>query len=508
MTNRPEVYPAAGGQPVVRTEETGGLPGPVTRHETAPAGDPAVPPAPYTRRPVTNDLPRVLERARQLVESGETRRRSPRAAALKALAAVLREHSATWEAALRKDLGAPAFETWATQTGLVLAEIRHARRHLRRWMRPRRVGTPLAVMPARSRIEPAPLGVVLVIAPWNYPLQLSLAPAVAAIAAGNAVVIKPSEHAPHTASKLAELVPPSLPAGLVQVVQGGPDAARALVGQGFDHILFTGSRRTGARVAEAAGRCLTPVTLELGGKCPALVDPSANLGLAARRLAWAKFLNAGQTCVAPDFVLVPEEHFDEFAERLGQNLDRFYGGAPAESRDYGRIVHEDHFRRLEGLLSGLPLLRGGERDPERLYFSPTVTGPWPAGHAAEREEIFGPILPLLPYRDLDDALTEIRKHPDPLALYIFSRRREPVRRAAAALRSGALVTNDAVVHCANPSLPFGGVGRSGHGSYHGVHGFELLSHSRAVLNAATWLDPPVRYPPYRGKLGLLRLLLR
>ena len=508
MTNRPEVYPAASGRLAVPSSKT--------RHSRSPARRGQCPgfrgrqalPLRILAAPVTNDLPAVRERARRLVDSGETGRRSFRAAALTALGAVLREHSGVWEAALRKDLGAPAFETWATQTGLVLAEIRHARRHLRRWMRSRRVGTPLAVMPARSRIEPAPLGVVLVIAPWNYPLQLSLAPAVAAIAAGNAVVIKPSEHAPHTASRLAELVPPSLPAGLVQVVQGGPDSARALVGQGFDHILFTGSRRVGTLVAEAAGRSLTPVTLELGGKCPALVDPSANLGLAARRLAWAKFLNAGQTCVAPDFVLVPEEHFDEFSERLGENLDRFYGGAPAESPDYGRIVHADHFRRLEGLLSGLPVLRGAERDPERLYFSPTVTGPWPEGHAAEREEIFGPILPLLPYRDLDEALTEIRKHPDPLALYVFSRRRGPVRQVAAALRSGALVTNDAVVHCANPSLPFGGVGRSGYGSYHGVHGFELLSHSRAVLNAATWLDPPVRYPPYRGKLGLLRLLLR
>ncbi len=457
---------------------------------------------------VNEDVREPVERARRLVESGETGPGTFRRRALGKLAAVVREHQNVWEDALRDDLGAPAFETWATQTGLVLAEIRYARRHLRRWMRPRRVGTPLAVMPALSRVEPAPLGVVLVIAPWNYPLQLTLAPAVAAIAAGNAVVIKPSEHAPATARKLAELVPAALPRGLMEVVDGGPETAQALIGQSFDHILFTGSRRVGALVAEAAGRSLTPVTLELGGKCPALIDRSANLRLAARRLAWAKFLNAGQTCVAPDFVLVPEEHFGEFARMLGENLDRFYGGAPAESPDYGRIVHKNHFRRLEELLAGLPLLRGGDRDAKRLYFGPTVTGPWPEGHAARREEIFGPILPLLPYRDLDEAVREIKAHPDPLALYVFSRRREPIRRAAAALRSGALVTNDAVVHCANPALPFGGVGTSGYGSYHGVHGFKLLSHSRAVLNAATWLDPPVRYPPYRGKLGLLRLLLR
>ncbi len=457
---------------------------------------------------MNKDVPEVRERARRLVASGKTASRAFRSEALGTLAGLLRDQRRTWENALRDDLGAPAFETWATQTGLVLAEIRHARRHLRRWMRSRRVGTPLAVMPALSRVEPAPVGAVLVIAPWNYPLQLTLAPAVAAIAAGNAVIIKPSEHAPATARKLAELVPPALPPGLVQVVEGGPDTARELVTQGFDHVLFTGSRRVGALVAEAAGRCLTPVTLELGGKCPAILDRSANLRVAARRLAWAKFLNAGQTCVAPDFVLVPEERFDEFVQMLGRNLDRFYGGAPARSPDYGRIVHRDHFQRLEGLLTGLRLLKGGDRDLERLYFGPTITGPWPAEHPAAREEIFGPILPLLPYRDFDEALEEIGMHPDPLALYVFSRRREPVRRAASALRSGALVTNDAVVQCANPALPFGGVGKSGHGNYHGVHGFDLLSHSRAVLNAATWLDPPVRYPPYRNRLGLLRLLLR
>lgn len=446
--------------------------------------------------------------ARALADSGRTLGLEFRRTALAALAAVLRDRQGDWEGALREDLGAPAFESWATQTGLVLAEIRYARRRLRRWMRPRRVGTPLAVMPAASRIKPAPVGVVLVIAPWNYPLQLSLAPAVAAIAAGNSVVIKPSEHAPATARTLSELVPAALPAGLVEVVEGGPETAQKLIARRFDHILFTGSRRVGALVAEAAGRSLTPVTLELGGKCPALVDRSANLRLAARRLAWGKFLNAGQTCVAPDFVLVPEERTDAFVALVGENLDRFYAGSPARSPDYARIVHRDHFRRLEGLLSGLPVLRGGDRDPGRLYFGPTLTGPWPRGHAAGREEIFGPILPMLPYADLEQALAELRNHPDPLALYVFAGKRAPVRRVERTLRSGALVTNDAVVHCANPGLPFGGVGRSGYGAYHGSHGFDLLSQRRAVLNGATWLDPPVRYPPYRGKLGLLRLLLR
>lgn len=457
---------------------------------------------------LAREAPVALERARALADSGATASRGFRSAALAALAAVLRDRRTDWEEALRLDLGTPPFEAWAAQTGLVLAEIRHARRRLRRWMRPRRASSPLAVLPARSRIEPAPLGVVLVIAPWNYPLQLTLAPAVSAIAAGNAVVIKPSEHAPATARRLAELVPPALPRGLVEVVPGGPEAGRQLLGERFDHILFTGSRAVGAQVAEAAGRSLTPATLELGGKCPALLDRSANFRVAARRLAWGKFLNAGQTCVAPDFALVPEERLDEFRTLLERTLERFYQGAPERSPDYARIVHGSHFDRLAGLLEGLPLLRGGERDRERLYFAPTLTGPWPPGHPAAREEIFGPILPLVPYRDFDEAVAEIRRHPDPLALYVLSRRVEPIRRAAAAIRSGALVENDAVVHCANPALPFGGVGRSGHGAYHGFHGFERFSQRRAVLSAATWPDPPVRYPPYAGKLGLLRRLLR
>lgn len=376
-------------------------------------------------------------------------------------------------------------------------------------MRPERVGSPLALLPSRSRIEPAPLGVVLVIAPWNYPLQLSLAPAVAALAAGNTVVLKPSEHAPATAALLAELLPAALPEGLVEVVPGGPDVGAALGGSGaFDHILFTGSRGVGARVAEAAGRTLTPVTLELGGKCPVLLDETASLRVAARRIAWGKFLNAGQTCVAPDFALVPSNRAERFHRELGRALDRFYGPDPEQSPDYARIAHRAHFDRLARLLEGLPIRRGGTRDRETLYFAPTVTGPWPDGHAAGREEIFGPILPVLPYDTLDQAITLAAELPPPLALHIFTHRRRVARRVAAAVRSGAVLVNDAVLHCANPALPFGGVGASGYGAYHGVHGFDRLSQPRAWLTSLPWFDIPLRYPPYRGKLPILRRILR
>lgn len=449
--------------------------------------------------------PEILANARKasaLLRAPESRRDR-----LLALGGLLRNHRTEWERALREDRGAPAFEAWGAEIGLVLAEIRHARSRLRRWTRGRPARTPLALMPSVSWSEPRPVGVVLVIAPWNYPLQLGLAPTVSALAAGNAVVIKPSERAPATAEALRRLVPPAL-GDAVQVVTGGPEAGRELVEAGFDHIVFTGSRRVGAEVAAAAGKRLTPVTLELGGKCPALVDGSANLTTAVRRIAWAKFLNAGQTCLAPDFVLVPEDLRDEFTKRLAKQLRRFYGDDPAKSPDYARIGHRAHFERLRGLLDGLPVQLGGGTDAESRYFAPTLTGPWPDGHPAASEEIFGPILPILPYRTLPDAYEEIGRHPDPLALYLFSRARTTISAASEIVRSGALVVNDAVLHCANPGLPFGGVGRSGFGHYHGRCGFERLSYRRARLRALPWFDFPIRFPPYAGREGLIRRLLR
>ena len=449
--------------------------------------------------------PEILANARKasaLLRAPESRRDR-----LLALGGLLRNHRTEWERALREDRGAPAFEAWGAEIGLVLAEIRHARSRLRRWTRGRRARTPFALMPSVSWSEARPVGAVLVIAPWNYPLQLSLAPAVSALAAGNAVVIKPSERAPATAEALRRLVPPAL-RDAVQVVTGGPEAGRELVEAGFDHIVFTGSRRVGAEVAAEAGKRLTPVTLELGGKCPTLVDGSANLATTVRRIAWAKFLNAGQTCLAPDFVLVPEDLRDEFTERLAQQLRRFYGDDPAKSPDYARIGHRAHFERLRGLLDGLPVQLGGGTDAESRYFAPTLTGPWPDGHPTASEEIFGPILPILPYRTLPDAYEEIERHPDPLALYLFSRARTTIAAASEIVRSGALVVNDAVLHCANPGLPFGGVGRSGFGHYHGRCGFERLSYRRARLRALPWFDFPIRFPPYAGREGLIRRLLR
>ncbi len=463
--------------------------------------------APLLETQLEQEARERVARARTLVLSGATHSLAFRRKALLALARMLREHRDGFEAALEADLGKCAFESWATEIGVTLAEIRHARGHLGGWMRRTRRPSPLALFPARSEVESVPLGVVLIIAPWNYPLQLSLAPLVAAIAAGNAAVLKPSEKAPATSALLARLLPESLPDELVAVVPGGAETGAALVEEGFDHILFTGSRETGARVAEAAGRNLVPVTLELGGKCPVVVEESANLQLAARRISWGKFLNAGQTCVAPDHVFVPEGRVAGFLRLLRENRKRFYGEDPAKSPDYARIVNREHLDRLLGLLDGLPVHFGGESDPDQRYLAPTVTGPWPAGHPAGREEIFGPILPVIPYRKDQEVLDRIARNPDPLAIYHFGARRGPLGQAIRRLPGGALVAGDTVLHCANPWLPFGGVGRSGTGAYHGRYGFDRLSRSRAILTGSR-LDLPVRYPPYAGKLELIRVLLR
>lgn len=450
----------------------------------------------------------IVERARESSRSALLDSPSARRNRLREIAEALKTRREECEEALRRDRGAPPFEAWATEIGLVLAEIRYARRRLRRWVRPRLARTPVALLPSLSWSEARPVGAVLVIAPWNYPLQLALAPAVSALAAGNAVVIKPSEHAPATAEWLRDRLSPVLPPDVLQVVPGGPEVGEGLVEAGFDYLFFTGSRATGARVAAAAGRQLTPVTLELGGKCPAFVDRTANLKTAARRIAWAKFLNAGQTCLAPDFVLVPESRQREFTDLLRANLRQFYGDDPAASPDYARIGHRAHFDRLVGLLDSLPVRHGGETDRDSRYFAPTLTGPWPSGHPAATEEIFGPILPLVPYRTRVDAYEELERHRDPLALYVFSRSSMPIEWAARIVRSGAVAVNDAVMQCANPSLPFGGVGRSGFGAYHGRYGFERLSYRRARLSALPWFDVPVRFPPYAGKEGLIRRLLR
>jgi len=350
--------------------------------------------------------------------------------------------------------------------------------------------------------------VVLIISPWNFPLQLALGPWIGALAAGNCAILKPSELAPHASSLLTELLGQNFPRELVAVATGGAETSRALLRLRFDHVLFTGGVTVAREVAAAAAKNLTPLTLELGGKNPVIVDEDSDLALAARRITWGKFMNAGQTCIAPDYLLVPERRKDEIVSAISANVVRFFGEDPRRSKDYGRIVSPRHFDRLTAYLEHGRITVGGERDRDELYIAPTVLEDAPPGSPPLEEEIFGPILPVVPYRDLGEAIEIAKRHPDPLALYVFSNRAEVQSRVLRAVPSGGAAVNDLVIQFMNPRLPFGGRGTSGMGEYHGRFGFELFSHKRAVVQGSRFLDIPIRYPPYRGKLRWLKKLLR
>ena len=454
------------------------------------------------------DFANSSQRQRAYFQTGATRSVAFRRAQLERLAGALERHEAALLAALKADLGKSPGQGYASEFGLVQTEIRHALRHLSRWAAPRRCRTPWFVAPARGWVQPEPLGVALILGAWNYPVQLLIAPLVSAIAAGNCVVLKPSELAPRTAKATAELVRDCFEEQLVTVVNGGADVAEALLREQFDRIFFTGSTRVGRLVMAAAAKHLTPVTLELGGKCPAIVCADASLALAARRIAWGKFMNAGQTCVAPDFVLVAREARGPFLAAMKGALHGFYGDDPARCGDYGRIVNQAHFERLVNYLRDGKVVHGGQHDVKDLFIGPTILADVSPNAAVMQEEIFGPILPVLEFERLDEALAMLRDRPSPLALYVFTRDRATETRVLANVRSGGACVNDVVSHMIGTGLPFGGLGASGMGSYHGRAGFEAFSHQRSVLRRATWLDTPFRYPPQKLSLAGLKRAMR
>lgn len=410
--------------------------------------------------------------------------------------------------ALMEDLGKSAFETYLTEVGFILEEISFILKNLEDWMKPKKVKTPMALFPAQSYVHADPYGEVLIIAPWNYPFQLCFAPLLGALAAGNRIVVKPSEYAPSTSRVIKEILEETYTANEVRVVEGGLEATQELLKQKFDYIFFTGSTQVGRIVMQAAANHLTPVTLELGGKSPCFIEESANLDLAAKRTAWGKFLNAGQTCVAPDYVLVPKAKQHEFIDRLNFHLKNFYGDSPENSEDYPRIVNEKHFDRLEKLLIKDKIAIGGEVMREKKFIAPTVMKDVSWTDKVMEEEIFGPILPVIPYEDEKEALDQIGKGAKPLAFYVFSENEKKAQEIMSSMSFGGGCINDTVMHLANPHLPFGGVGLSGMGSYHGARSFETFSHSKSVLIQKTKVDIPLRYPPYSGKLNWLKLFLR
>ena len=434
--------------------------------------------------------------ARARFDSGAMRPLAWRRAQLDALARLLDENGQLLEDALWADLRKSPTETRLTETAIVRAELDEARRRLRAWMRPRRRTVPWFLLPATAALVPEPLGVILIIAPWNYPLQLTLAPLVGALAAGNAVVVKPSEHAPHTSAALAELLPRYLDA--VQVVEGAVDETTALLAEPFDHILYTGSGRVGRIVLRAAAEHLTPVTLELGGKSPVWFDDAAHLDQAARRIAWAAFLNAGQTCIRPDYVMTPPHLVEPLAQALERAVHDMLGPDPSRSPDYGRIVNEAQHARLVGMLGDADIAFGGRHDAATKYLEPTVTRADTAASAMQ-DEIFGPILPLVATESVDAAIDHINAHDKPLALYVFTRSKATRRAFADRTSSGAIGYDAPLLQISAPHIPFGGVGASGMGGYHGRASFDLFSHLKPVVRRIHALDTLflVR-PPFTG----------
>jgi aldehyde dehydrogenase (NAD+) len=456
---------------------------------------------------MTTSMTATLARLRQTFDSGKTRPIDWRLHQLAEIERMLRDHEADFAEALQADLGKCRFEADLTETSFVQGEAKYARKNLADWIRPQRVRTPLMAQPGRSYIQPEPKGVVLIIAPWNYPMSMVMAPLVGAVAAGNCAVMKPSEITVHTSAALARILPRYLDAEAFAVIEGGIPETTDLLEQPFDHILYTGNERVARVVMTAAAKHLTPVTLELGGKSPCLIDKSADIEVAASRIAWGKFINAGQTCVAPDHVLVHRDVAAQFIDALAAKIKEFYGDDPAQSPDYCRIASERHTERFVRLLEGQKIHTGGRVDVANRYVAPTIVLDPAPDSALMQEEIFGPVLPVITVDEMHHAIKFVADRPKPLALYLFSKSEVLEDVVLSKLSAGSVCINDAVLFMVSPELPFGGIGNSGMGRYTGWYGFETFSHMKPVMKRSFRFDAPMRYPPYTEKKArLLRMV--
>lgn len=399
--------------------------------------------------------------------------------------------------AIYTDFKKPKFESLATETQLVLAELKHAIKNVEFWSEPRRVSPAWTNFPSKEWIQPEPYGKVLIIAPWNYPFMLTISPLVGALAAGNTAVLKPSELSPNTSKIIASIVQKVFPSEYVAVVEGGVEVSTQLLAEKWEYIFFTGSTQVGKIVYKAAAEHLTPVTLELGGKNPCIVDETANIQLAAKRIAWGKLINAGQTCIAPDYILAHQGIKNELVEALKANIAKFYGEDPEKSPDFARISTEKHYNGLKEKLEGQALIFGGAHSDQDRYIAPTLVNEPAVESALMEGEIFGPILPIIAYDTEDDIHQYLSKYGKPLAFYVFSGRKKFAMQLMGQYAFGGGTINDTLVHISNKDLPFGGVGNSGIGGYHGKHSFDLFSHQKSIVKRGTWLDVPMRYAPYK-----------
>ncbi len=450
-----------------------------------------------TKQLIATSISSIVQQQRHYFSTEQTKSIDFRLEQLTKLKQAIINSQAAILAAAKADLGRPPFEAYFEIA--TLGEINLALKQLKTWAKPRRVNSPIDQFPASAWIQPDPLGVVLIIGPWNYPFQLMMSPLVGAIAAGNCALLKPSEHAPNTSRVVAELIADTFDPSYIAVAEGDASVSQQLLAEKFDHIFFTGGTEIGRIVMTAAAKHLTPVTLELGGKSPCIVDSDIDLDRAAQRIAWGKLINAGQTCVAPDYLLVQRQIKDELIDRIKHHIQEFYGKNPALSQDYGRIIHRRHFDRLIAFLDRGEIILGGDYNADERYLAPTLIDGVTWDDPVMQEEIFGPILPILTYDKLEEAISQVNARPKPLALYFFSRDRQQQQRILQATSSGGVCINDTVMQVSVNALPFGGVGESGMGAYHGKASFDTFSHSKSVLRREFWLDLGWRYAPYTAK---------
>ena len=453
---------------------------------------------------IKSSIEEIIQKQSEYFKTGVTRPVSFRIRQLKILKELIKENEKAISGALFADFKKCEFESFATEIGMVLLDISHTIKHLKKWARPKHIRASLANFPSSDSIHFDPYGVCLIISPWNYPFQLLIGPMIGAISGGNTIVIKPSELTPNTSKFMNEIILGNFKKEYISVVEGGVEETTLLLKQKFNKIFFTGSVAVGKVVMKAAANNLTPITLELGGKSPCIVDETAKLKLTAKRIAWGKFLNAGQTCIAPDYIYIHENVKKQFIEHLKQAIKNLYGDDPKRSEDFPRIINERNFNRLSEMINPDKLIIGGETSKDELYIAPSVLTNVSWEDKVMEDEIFGPILPLLTFNNFEDVINEINKHPKPLAMYIFSHNKKQVKQLIENTSSGGFCVNETVSHFVNLNMPFGGVGNSGIGNYHGKYSFKCFTHEKSVLKKATWFDLPLRYPPYKRKLGMLR----
>lgn len=446
----------------------------------------------------------LLHKQRSYFQTGDTKDVEFRIRQLKRIYQWITDHENEIMDALYKDLNKSPFEAYATEIGIVKEEIRYALKHIRKWASVKHVHTPITQFPSKSFVYPEPYGVVLIMSPWNYPFQLTLAPLAGAICAGNCAVVKPSAYAPHTAKVMADMIRELFPEKYIAVIEGGRAENQALLNEKFDYIFFTGSVSVGRYVMEKAAAHLTPVSLELGGKSPCIVDETADLKLAAKRIVWGKFLNAGQTCVAPDYILVQNSVKDKLVHYMKHYIRKMYGKNPLQNPEYPKMVNEKHFHRVADLTREVKVVCGGASDESRLKIEPTILEQVTWDSPVMQEEIFGPLLPVLTYYDLEEVVQMVNAKPRPLALYYFTKDKEREKEILKRISYGGGCINDTIVHLATSHMPFGGVGNSGMGGYHGKASFDTFTHEKSIMKKSCLIDIPIRYAPFRKKLGILK----